>query len=254
LAGLLIAIAPADPQVADASANKKRHEQIKAEMERKQADLKRKVAEMERKHADLKHKLPKSSPPPPPPGFEEQRRKVEKSLADKAAAKKAAEQASASFNLATAPSPEDCWRSYVSTARSATTFDPILKYLPLEKAHSLREQQAAWDPRQAAESKASWRKRDPKMSEETLEHLTSSPYAHGLKWHKEIAEKYIAIIGVNIEGNKATLRVSTHSDAVINGGRYPYGTATVELLGQANFWRLDSYNDSNIVYQEPPQR
>ena len=92
------------------------------------------------------------------------------------------------------------------------------------------------------------------MSEETLEHLTSSPYAHGLKWHKEIAEDYIAILSVKVEGNKATLKVSTHSDAVIDGGRWPYSTATVELLGQANFWRLDSYNSGNIVYQEPPQR
>jgi hypothetical protein len=57
-----------------------------------------------------------------------------------------------------------------------------------------------------------------------------------------------------VEGNKATLKISTHGNAVIDGGRYPYSTARVELLGQGNFWRLDSYNDDNVVYQEPPQR
>ena len=87
----------------------------------------------------------------------------------------------------------------------------------------------------------------------TLEHLTSSPYAHELKFHKSIAEKYIAIIGVEIEGNKATLRVSTKNGGIVDGIEYPYDTAKIELLGQGNYWWLSWYGDDNTVYRNVPQ-
>lgn len=247
-----LAVPPGKPRV-DPREVKRRESSTPAEIRRKQAELKRRSAEMERKAADLKRKLPPVNSPPSPPGFNEHRQKARQELDDYAASKKTAEQATANFNPAAAPSPEDCWRAFVSAARSATSMEPLLRYLPLEKQDSLRRGQASFDPRQAAESRASWRRKDPKMTEETLEHLTSSPYAHELKWHKDIAAKYIAIIGVEIAGNKATLRVSTKNGGTVDGVEYPYGTAKIELLGQGNFWRLDWYGDDNTVYLNVPQ-
>lgn len=243
---------PISWQLADARDAQRRQQQIKAQIERQQAELKRRSADLQRKNPSLNRALPKSSPPPPP-GYNEHRAKVLRDFENQAAGRQAAQQATA-FRPANAPRPEACWQEFVNAARGARTFDPLLKYMPLEKQDSLKRSQAGFDPRAAAERKAARRRSDPQMSEETLEHLTSSPYAYALKFHKSIAEKYIAVLSVQVEGNKATLKVSTKNGGVIDGVQYPYGTAKVELLGQGNFWRLSSYGDDNTAYREVPQR
>jgi len=158
------------------------------------------------------------------------------------------------FNAASAPSPEDCLWAFVRATRSATSMEQVYPYLPVGQAHTMREMQARYDPKQAAESRKSWLERDPKMSKDTLDHLTGPPNDWDLKFHKDIAKDIIQILSVHIEGNEALLRVSTHSDAVINGAKYPYGTARIELIGEGSYWKLSRYEDGIMAYQEPPQK
>ncbi len=158
------------------------------------------------------------------------------------------------FNASQAPPPAECLWKYVAAVKSASTMEQVLPYLPAGEARSLRDYQATYDPKQAAKSRQSLKQLDPKLTEDGLTHLTNSPYVNALKWHKGIAEDILEVLSVKIEGNKATLRVSTTNEAIIDGGRFPYGTATIELEGEGNTWKIGAYNDSNVYYQEPPKK
>lgn len=158
------------------------------------------------------------------------------------------------FNASQAPPPAECLWKYVAAVKSASTMEQVLPYLPAGEARSLRDYQATYDPKQAAESRISLKQLNPKLTENGLTHLTNSPYVNALQWHKGIAEDILEVLSVKIDGNKATLRVSTTSGATINGGRYPYSTATIELEGEGNIWKIGAYNSGNVYYQEPPKK
>ena len=156
------------------------------------------------------------------------------------------------FVPAAAPPAEECFKAYVAAAKNATSMEQLLDYLPYDEQKTLRERQARYDPKEAAESRERWRKRDPKITEKDIAFLTSSPYAHALDHHKSIANKFLYVLSSKSDGNKATIVVSTVSVAKSGGQEYPYGKATIELIGQAGYWRIYTYNDSGWHYTEPP--
>jgi hypothetical protein len=157
------------------------------------------------------------------------------------------------FNPAGAPPPDECFKAYVAAARSASSMEQLFPYLPVDETAALRQRQKNYDPKEAARGRAWHKKQDPSISEESLTFLSNPPYTNALDRHKRIAEKILDILSVKIDGNKATIVVSTTSGGRFNGEYFPYGKATVELTGEANYWRVSSYNDSNVIYKDPPQ-
>jgi hypothetical protein len=156
------------------------------------------------------------------------------------------------FNPAAAPPAEECLRAYFAAAKEATSMDQLLEYLPHEEQKTLRERQANHDPRKAAASQDRLRKKDPDMSEEQITFLTNSPYANALARHKKRANKFLDVLSAKSDGNKATVVISTLSMARSLGQEYPYSKATIEMVGEAGYWRIDTYNDSSWHYKEPP--
>lgn len=157
------------------------------------------------------------------------------------------------FNPAAAPSPAVCLRSYVAAARAAGSMEQVLPFLPVDRQQALREEAKQYDPKVAASGRAWHKQQDPKISEETLDHLTGPPLARALKWHRGIAADILEVLSTKVEGDKATIEVSTTSGGTVNGVHYPYGKATIEMLGEANYWKYNSYNSSNVIYMNPPQ-
>jgi hypothetical protein len=206
------------------------------------AEIKRKHAELKRQ-AELKHRQMKA----------EHQRNSEQMLQDIRKRMRPPQDAPSSFNADQAPPPEECLKSYIAAARSATSMDQLLGYLPDDEQESLKQRQAQHDPKAAASRRQSHRQRSPDMADETLDFLTNPPYTNELNRHRRIAGKILAILSVKIDGHKAIARVSTKSGATVNGVHYPYGTAEIELLGQGNSWRIASYNDSNMAYLDPPR-
>ena len=49
-----------------------------------------------------------------------------------------------------------------------------------------------------------------------------------------------------------SLVISTLSMARSLGQEYPYSKATIEMVGEAGYWRVDSYSDSSWHYKQPP--
>jgi hypothetical protein len=158
------------------------------------------------------------------------------------------------FIASQAPQPDESLWKYVAAVKSASTMEQVLPYLPAGEARSLRDYQATYDPKQAAAHRQSFKKRNPQLTEDELAHLTNPPYVNALLRHQRIVEDILDVLSVKIEGDKATLRVSTTNEAIINGGRFPYSTATVELEGEGNTWKIGAYNDDSVYYQQPPRK
>lgn len=222
--------------VADDRDAQRRQQQMKAEHDQKAAEHKRKFEQALRESQADQSRIRQQAA-----------RNFAKVRQDPSA------QSAPAFNAATAPPPVECLKAYIAAAKSASSMDQLLNYLPLREAEALKERQARYDPRQAAANRESHRKRKPDMKEESLTFLTNPPYVNELNHHQRIANKIIDILSVKIDGNKALITVSTNSGATVNGERYSYGTAKIEMIGEVNLWRLASYNDSNIVYKDPPQ-
>jgi len=160
------------------------------------------------------------------------------------------------FDAKKAPSPDLCFLKFVATARTARSMDELLAFVPFAQQRVLKERQQQWNPQQAAANKADWKRRDPSMSEQSLEHLTGAPYTGELKNLSGIASKVMRVMEVKITGpNKAELKVATQSTLSTNayGKRedFPYSTANVEMLGEGDYWRMKTYNDNNVHYKEP---
>jgi hypothetical protein len=156
------------------------------------------------------------------------------------------------FVPAAAPPAEDCLRAYFAAAKEATSMDQLLEYLPHEEQKTLRERQAKHDPRRATANQERLRKKDPDMSEEQITFLTRSPYASALERHKGRADKFLDVLSAKSDGNKATVVISTLNMAKSLGQEYPYSRATIEMVGEAGYWRIDSYSDSSWHYKQPP--
>ena len=119
------------------------------------------------------------------------------------------------FDPSAAPPPVECLGRYMFAARSARSMQELFKYLPLAEQHLLKE--------------------------------------GALARHKRIASGILDVLNVKVDGRKAVIKVSTTRGGRINGVEHPYGTAKVELLGEKGFWKFYRYNDSGVVYMNPPQ-
>jgi hypothetical protein len=161
--------------------------------------------------------------------------------------------ASVPFDPAAAPSPEECFKKLVLTARNASSMDPLLPLLQHSERQTLEMMQAQHDPRSVPERRAALRKLNPKITADGLNHLTASPFDNKLKWYKGMAADVIDILGVTIDGDKAHVEVCVHARATVNGEEYPFGTATATLVGEDKLWRLDAYKEGVLVYKERPR-
>jgi hypothetical protein len=216
-----------------------------AEIKRKQAEMKvaheRKAAEIKRKHEQQLRELTSSSRSP-------------LSSSKLFQPSRSAKPVASSFNAALAPPPADCLGAFVAAARSARRMEELLKYMPASQRRSLEEYQATHDPRQAEQNRQWHRKQQPTIDETSLKYLSNPPYVNELNRQRDIAGKIRSVLDVKVDGDRAMLKVSTNNAATINGGKYPYGTATIEMVGEEGFWKMDSYNDGNVFYQEPPTK
>ena len=220
---------------------KAKHEQRAAEIRQRQLEIK---TEQARYGTEIKAEVER--------GFTEAN-KLKQSINEWKATKKRSEQLAATFDPAAAPPPVACLAWYIAAARSARSMEELLKYLPVTEQQSLKADQADYDPRRVAESRATFKKWNPKIDEDTLTRLTNPPYVNALARHKKRAEGILDVLSVKIDGRKAVIEVSTTVGGTSNGVEYPYGTAEVELLGEEGFWKFDSYSDSAIKYMYPPQ-
>ena len=157
------------------------------------------------------------------------------------------------FDPAAAPSPEECFKKLVLTARNASSMEPLLPLLQRSERQVIEMMQAQYDPRSVAERRAALRKLNPNITADGLNHLTASPFENKLKWYKGMAEDVIEILNVKIEGNKAHVEVCIRARATVDGEEYAFGTATATLVGEDNFWRLDAYKEGILVYKERPR-
>jgi hypothetical protein len=216
----------------------RQHEKLRADLERKRADNLRRTGQMKQ------------------PSQTQFDRTHQKNLAEfdklKAATAAKAAPPSPPFSGASAPPPAECLTKFFAAARNASSMDPLLAYLPLDEQKSLKERQAQYNPKEAAASRQYWKKKDPNMSEHSVTFMTNSPYANALDHYRTLANKFIDVLSVKTEGNKATIVVSTRSGATSGGEHYPYGKATIELVGEGNTWHFSTYNDSNWSYKELP--
>jgi hypothetical protein len=219
-----------------ADAGDVRRQQQKADFERKRAENMRKFEQKQREMKVDQDRL---------------RTKVRQDFAKAREEMRAASQP-LPFDVASAPPPDKWVQSYIAAAKSGS-IEQLLPYLPQARQKALKSEQATYDPKVAAKRRESHRKQSPHLDEESLDHLTNSPYAGALKFHKGIADKILEVLSFSIEGNRASVSVSTTSGGTINGVHYPYGTAHLGLVGQGSFWRLETYKDSITFYRYPPK-
>lgn len=155
------------------------------------------------------------------------------------------------FDAKKAPTPDLCLLKFAHAARAATKIEELMPYIPYAKLKVLKECQAQYDPALAAQRRAEYQAKG--MDQDGIDHLTASPYAGELKRLKSLGEKIMRVKNIKYtKSNKAELHIATQNNHfIVNGASYPYGTAEVEMLGEGNYWFLESYNDNNIGYKEP---
>jgi hypothetical protein len=232
---LLAAVAFADPPVSP---------QVQKQRQESKAKFDREVAEMKRKQ-DLK----------------KQQRRTEQAQTAQKMRENADEHDAAMhpsrqlppFDPAAAPSPAACLQSFIASARTATSMEQLLPFLPVDEAAALANWQKTYDPTVAASNRAWHRQQDPKISNDSLTYITNPPYVNALERHKRIADKILDVLSISVKGNEAVIEVSTLSSATYDGVEYPYGAAKIEMKGEANYWKLGAYNDSNVNYRNPPR-
>ncbi len=218
------------------------------DMQRRQRELKAKfqrdTAEMKRKHEQRVKQLQ---------GQQAQPRQQTLQTLPHPSAERQSEPSVAAFNAATAPPPVECLARYVAAVHGASSMEPLLKYLPLSKQRTLKALQSRYDPREAAKKREWFRQKNAQLDAASLTFLTNPPYVNELDHHKRTAGKILDVLNVTIDGNKAVIAVSTVGGALVNNVKYPYGTAHITMLGEEGCWKIDGYNDSEIVYLHPPQ-
>jgi hypothetical protein len=209
-------------------------------------DTPRSKAEIDRKTADQKRKFEQTQ--------RELKAKHQRALTDfaKARANPSSKPTAPPFNASSAPPPEECLNAFIAAAKTANSMESLLRFLPDREQEILRNRQSQFDPKQAAKNRESLQRQNSKLTEEQLAHLSSSPFATMLKWHKGMADSIVKIQGVKIDGDKATVGVVTSSGATINGERYGYGAADVEMVGEGSFWKLARFKSSIVVYKDVP--
>jgi hypothetical protein len=206
-------------------------------------DLDRKAAENKRKSEEAQREF-----------NETQQGQSQPAVENRAAARRpsSAESSSPTFDPAGAPPPEECLQAFLSAAKSASSMNPILPFLPQQEQERLKARQARFNPQQAVKTRETIHKLNPKASAAELARITESPYNHALKVHRDMASSVIRITGVKVDGDRATVTVSTNHGATINGERYDYGTATVKMVGEGRTWKVADFDTSIMVYKEAP--
>src|SRR5262245_6880286 len=208
----------------------------KVDLDRKAAENKRKSEEAQREFNDT------------------QQGQSQPAVENRSAARRSssAESSSPAFDPVGAPPPEECLQAFLSAAKNAGSMNPILPFLPQREQETLKARQARFNPQQAVKTRETFHKLDPKMSAEKLAHFTESPYNHALKLHRDMANSVIRITGVKVDGDRATVTVSTNHGATINGERYDYGSADVKMVGEGRTWKVAGFNTSIMVYKDAP--
>ncbi len=159
------------------------------------------------------------------------------------------------FSSNQAPAPDLCFLKFVTAGRSASTMEQLMPFLPYAQRNTLIGCQKNWSPRQEAEDKAEWLQSNPKMKANDIKFLSESPYQREFERLKDITAKVMRVRKCKITGpNKAELDVATRSNlkAKFNEGEwenFPYSTATIEMLGEGNYWTFSSYKDSKMHYK-----
>jgi hypothetical protein len=213
-----------------------------AEIQQKQAkmkaDMERRLAETKRKHDELAKRLQ--------PGQDQLREDAARYL------QRHERTPPPPFNATAAPSPSESLQAFIAAAKNASSMEQLMPYLPHNEMETLKARQSMYDPREAAQGRDRLRKQNPKLSDEELTHLSNPPYTNALKFKKGLADDIRDILSVKVDGDKASLVVSTNNGATINGERYPYGEADVEMIGEGNAWKLSRFRQSIIYHKEPP--
>jgi hypothetical protein len=208
----------------------------KAEVDRKIAESKRKIEQGKREIQASRQQLSQQ---------------VLKDLAT-AHSSGSSESSAPKFDPEGAPPPDECFLVFVDAAKNAGTMDKLIPYLPQREQETLKTREARFDPAQAAKNRDSLRKQNPKLTNDDLAHLSSSPYAFALKWHKDVANSVLRVTDVKVDGAKATVTVSTNNGATINGEYYPYGMADVKMVGEGRTWKVAGFDTSILVYKKAP--
>jgi len=206
-------------------------------------DLDRKAAENRRKSEEAQREF-----------NETQQGQAQQAVDNRSAARRSssAESSSPAFDPVGARPPEECLQAFLSVAKSAGSMNQILPFLPQQEQERLKARQARFNPQQAVKTRETFHKLDPKMSAEQLAHFTESPYNHALKLHRDMANSVIRITGVRVDGDRATVTVSTNHGATVNGERYDYGAADIKMVGEGRTWKVAGFNTSIMVYKEAP--
>jgi hypothetical protein len=152
----------------------------------------------------------------------------------------------APFNAAAASPPADRVKSFIIAAKSATSMEQLLAYLPDSEQKTLRGEQANFSLQSVQGRREYYRQRSPNLTEEQLASLTSSPYDVALQYNKSFAEEVMDILDVKIVGDQAELTVATNSGS-INGRPVPNGRAYVEMVGEGSLWRVKTNGSSPLV-------
>ena len=216
-----------------------------ATAQRMKADFERKRAEQKRKFEPQKREITQSH---------EQLRQQGPQDITSVRTRGQAKQPTPTFNAASSPSPNECLLAFVAAAHTASSMESLLRFLPDGEQRTLRESQAKYDPQQAASGRAWHKKQNSSISEETLTHLSNPPFTNSLKFHKSLAGHIQEVLSVKIEGARAKLVVATTNGATVDGGYFPYSKASVEMVGEGNYWRLWRYQPSNVYYRELPTK
>jgi hypothetical protein len=228
LATTLPTVMPASSAAADAR-----------DLPRTKSDIERKAAEQKRKFEQTQREL---------------KAKQQRAVTDFANARvnPSPKPKAPPFNAASAPPPDECLKAFIAAAKGASSMEPLLRFLPAQEQETLKNRQSQFDPNQAAKNRQLLQKQNPRLNDQQLTHLSSAPFTNSLKWHKGVAESIVKIQGVKIDGDKATIGVITNSGATINGERYGYGAADVEMVGEGNAWKLSRFMSSILVYKDVP--
>ena len=153
------------------------------------------------------------------------------------------------FNPAYAPAPDKCFLSFVHTVRSASSMTQIFPFLPAYKVDALKSMESRFDPSKEAEKRASWKKRSPNMSEETLDRFCGSPYKTEFKRLKKMANSIVKVGKAKVTGDEAKVIVVHRSNSVVRNKRYTKKSSAVKMRGEGRYWKYDGISDTGAVFR-----
>jgi len=152
------------------------------------------------------------------------------------------------FNAAAAPSPDDCLKYFILAAKSATTMDQLLAYLPESEQKALRDKQARFDSQNADQTSDDFSSLSSSFSREQSASLSTSPYEAALQSSKSFSRQVMDILDVKVTGDQAELTVAT--GYYINENPVKSGKAYVQMVGEGSLWRVKTNGSSPLVRKQ----